>query len=119
MDIDVVMECTGLFTSKENASLHLQAGAKQVSEDDMLEALMFGHEEIKRLVAFQKEIVAAAGKEKREVSLFKIPEDLEKAGLDFAIKQINDLLANGVNGIHIYTMNKPYVARTVLKGITR
>ena len=47
------------------------------------------------------------------------PEDLEKAGLDFAIKQINDLLENGVNGIHIYTMNKPYVARTVLKGITR
>lgn len=47
------------------------------------------------------------------------PEDLQKAGLDFAIKQINDLLTNGVNGIHIYTMNKPYVARTVLKGITR
>ncbi len=47
------------------------------------------------------------------------PEDLEKAGLQFAIKQINDLLVNGVNGIHIYTMNKPYVARTVLKGITR
>lgn len=47
------------------------------------------------------------------------PEDLEKAGLNFAIKQINDLLSNGVNGIHIYTMNKPYVARAVLKGITR
>ena len=47
------------------------------------------------------------------------PEDLEKAGLDFATKQINDLLYNGVNGIHIYTMNKPYVARTVLKGIDR
>lgn len=47
------------------------------------------------------------------------PQDLEKAGLDFAIKQINDLLSNGVNGIHIYTMNKPYVARTVLKGINR
>ncbi len=47
------------------------------------------------------------------------PQDLEKAGLDFAIKQINDLLVNGVNGIHIYTMNKPYVARTVLKGINR
>jgi len=47
------------------------------------------------------------------------PEDLKKAGLDFAIKQINDLLSNGVNGIHIYTMNKPYVARTVLKGIIR
>ena len=47
------------------------------------------------------------------------PQDLEKAGLDFAINQINDLLLNGVNGIHIYTMNKPYVARTVLKGINR
>ncbi len=47
------------------------------------------------------------------------PEDLQKAGLDFAISQINDLLLNGVNGIHIYTMNKPYVARTVLKGINK
>lgn len=47
------------------------------------------------------------------------PEELEKAGLDFAINQINDLLTNGVDGIHIYTMNKPYVARTVLKGINR
>ncbi len=47
------------------------------------------------------------------------PQDLEKAGLDFAVNQINDLLLNGVNGIHIYTMNKPYVARTVLKGINR
>ena len=47
------------------------------------------------------------------------PEELEKAGLEFAIKQINDLQSNGVNGIHIYTMNKPYVARTVLKGINR
>jgi methylenetetrahydrofolate reductase (NADPH) len=47
------------------------------------------------------------------------PEDLEKAGLDFAIKQINELLSNGVNGIHIYTMNKPKTAKTVLKGIVR
>ncbi len=47
------------------------------------------------------------------------PDDLQKAGLDFAINQINDLLENGVNGIHIYTMNKPFVARTVLKGINK
>lgn len=47
------------------------------------------------------------------------PQDLEKAGLDFAVRQINDLLLNGVNGIHIYTMNKPYVARAVLKGIVK
>ena len=47
------------------------------------------------------------------------PEDLQKAGLDYAITQINELLENGVNGIHIYTMNKPYVAKTVLKGISK
>lgn len=47
------------------------------------------------------------------------PEEFMRAGLDFAIKQINELQENGVNGIHIYTMNKPYVARTVLKGINR
>ena len=47
------------------------------------------------------------------------PEELEKAGLQFAIKQINELQANGVNGVHIYTMNKPKTARTVLKGISK
>lgn len=45
--------------------------------------------------------------------------ELEKAGLDFAINQINELISNGVNGIHIYTMNKPHVAKTVLKGINK
>lgn len=47
------------------------------------------------------------------------PDDLQKAGLDFAIKQINELIDNGVEGIHIYTMNKPYVAKTILKGLPR
>ncbi|MGN0538598.1 MAG: methylenetetrahydrofolate reductase [NAD(P)H] [Candidatus Fimenecus sp.] len=47
------------------------------------------------------------------------PESLHKAGLDFAVKQVNDLLKNGVQGIHIYTMNKPLTAETVLKGMPR
>lgn len=47
------------------------------------------------------------------------PDDLMKAGLDYAVKQINDLISNGVQGIHIYTMNKPSTARTVLKGIAK
>ncbi|MBC1336283.1 polyribonucleotide nucleotidyltransferase [Listeria booriae] len=48
----------------------VEAGAKEVPEEAMLEAIMFGHEEIKRLIAFQEEIVAAVGKEKMEVELF-------------------------------------------------
>lgn len=72
----------------EKAINMVEAGAKQVSEDDMLEAIMFGHEEIKRLVSFQKEIIAAVGKEKMVVDLFAIPEDLEKAVIDFAEKDL-------------------------------
>lgn len=62
----------------------VEAGAKQVSEDDMLEALLFAHEEIKRLCEFQEEIQKACGKEKMVPDLFKIPEDLEKAIREFA-----------------------------------
>ena len=66
----------------------VEAGAKQVSEDEMLEALMFGHDEIKRLCAWQEEIIKAAGKEKRIVDLFKIPEELDKEVRDFAEKDL-------------------------------
>ena len=68
----------------KNAINMVEAGAKQVSEDDMLDALMFGHEEIKRLVAFVEEITAACGKEKMEVSLFAIPEEITSAVSDYA-----------------------------------
>ena len=62
----------------------VEAGAKQVSEDDMLEALIFAHEEIIRLCEFQEEVVKACGKEKMVPDLFKIPEDLEKEVRAFA-----------------------------------
>lgn len=55
----------------------VEAGADEVSEEVMLEAIMFGHEEIKRLIEFQEKIMAEAGKEKREVILYEIDKDLE------------------------------------------
>ncbi|MCI2255478.1 polyribonucleotide nucleotidyltransferase [Domibacillus sp. PGB-M46] len=55
----------------------VEAGADEVPEEVMLEAIMFGHEEIKRLIAFQEEIVAACGKEKREVVLYENDKVLE------------------------------------------
>lgn len=55
----------------------VEAGAKEVSEEAMLEAIMFGHEEIKRLCKFQEEIVQAVGKEKREIELFVSNPELE------------------------------------------
>lgn len=54
----------------------VEAGAKEVSEEDMLEALMFGHEAIKKLCAFQKEITAEVGKAKRDIPLFKLDDAL-------------------------------------------
>lgn len=66
----------------------VEAGSKEVSEDDMLEALLFGFEEIKKLCAFQKEIVAAVGKEKVEVELAEIPAEIEKMIRDYCEKDL-------------------------------
>lgn len=71
----------------------VEAGSKQVSEEDMLDALMFGHEEIKRLCQFEEEIIKACGKEKRVVDLFKIPEDLEKEVKEFAEKELVEAIS--------------------------
>ena len=68
----------------------VEAGAKEVSEDDMLEALIFGHEEIKRLCAFQEEIVKEIGKEKTEVELRTIPTDVDKIVREMAEKALID-----------------------------
>ena len=56
----------------------VEAGAKEVNEDDMLEALMFGHEQIKKLCAFEEEIIKAVGKEKREIPLYTVDAELDK-----------------------------------------
>ena len=56
----------------------VESGAKEVSEEDMLGALLFGHAEIKRLVAFQEEIAKEISKEKMEITLLQVDADLEK-----------------------------------------
>ncbi|EOS60975.1 polyribonucleotide nucleotidyltransferase [Firmicutes bacterium M10-2] len=56
----------------------VEAGAKEVSEEDMLAALMFGHEKVKELCEFQETIIAAVGKPKREIELYHIDENVEK-----------------------------------------
>ncbi|MED4987743.1 polyribonucleotide nucleotidyltransferase, partial [Geobacillus stearothermophilus] len=55
----------------------VEAGADEVPEEVMLEAIMFGHEEVKRLIAFQEEIAAQVGKEKMEVVLYEPDPELE------------------------------------------
>ncbi|MBA2174062.1 polyribonucleotide nucleotidyltransferase [Halobacillus locisalis] len=55
----------------------VEAGAEEVPEADMLEAIMFGHQEIQRLVEFQEEIISAVGREKMEVQLFDLDQELK------------------------------------------
>ena len=54
----------------------VEAGAKEASEDDMLEALLFGHEAIKKLIAFEEEVIASIGEEKMEYDKLEITEKL-------------------------------------------
>lgn len=60
----------------------VESGAKEVSEADMLGALLFGHEAIQELVVFQKEVVAAVGKPKMEITLLQVDEQVKKAIYD-------------------------------------
>ncbi len=55
----------------------VESGAKEVSEEDMLGALLFGHAAVKELVAFQEKIAAEVGKEKMEITLLQVSADLE------------------------------------------
>ena len=54
----------------------------------------------------------------RTMSRYEIrPEALRDAGIAYAIDQIVDLISNGVRGIHLYTMNNPYVARRIRESV--
>ncbi|WP_163530644.1 polyribonucleotide nucleotidyltransferase [Halobacillus ihumii] len=70
-DIDLTVAGT------KDAINMVEAGAQEVPEEDMLEAIMFGHQEIKRLVAFQEEVIEAVGKEKMDVQLFDLDQELK------------------------------------------
>lgn len=71
----------------------VEAGAAQVSEDDMLDALMFGHEAIKKLCVWQESIIKEIGKEKRHIELYKcdpvIEKDITERANDRLVKAIS------------------------------
>ncbi len=74
----------------EEAILMVEAGAKQVSEQTMLDAIMFAHEEIKKLVKFQKDIQAKIGKPKRtDLPVFVPEEEVDKTVREYADKKLD------------------------------
>ena len=85
-DIDLTVAGT-----KEAINM-VEAGAKEVSEDDMLEALMFGHEAIKELVAFQEDIIKEIGVEKMEYETLEISDELKEEVTNMVSDKINNAL---------------------------
>ena len=70
----------------------VEAGSKEVSEDDMLEALMFGHEAIKELCKFQKEIMAEVGLEKMEYEVLEISDEVRAGVTEYCGKRLDEAL---------------------------
>lgn len=78
----------------KDAVMMVEAGANELPEDVVLDAILFGHTEIQRLVSFQEEIQNACGKEKREAKLFVVPENLEKDIRAYAAERLDQATRN-------------------------
>lgn len=78
----------------KDAICMVEAGSKEVSEKDMLGALMFGHEHIKMLCEFQEKIRKEIGKEKVEVELAKIDPEVDKAVKEYAMDRMYEALSS-------------------------
>ena len=76
----------------EEAIMMVEAGADEVPEGVMLDAIFYAHEEIKKIVRFINEIVAEVGKPKMDINLVKAPEDLEESVREFAMPKMRDAL---------------------------
>ena len=79
-----------VVSGTKDAIMMVEAGGDEIPDTLMLEAILFAHEEIKKVVAFIEEIVAKVGKEKMEVTLFKIDEEVEKAVREFATADMKE-----------------------------
>ena len=77
-----------------DAVLMVEAGANQLPEDVILEAIIHGHNIIKEIVAFQDEIAAQVGKPKRELKMYQVPADIDEAVRAFSADRMLQAVAN-------------------------
>jgi len=72
----------------KDAVMMVEAGAKEISEKEMLDAILLAHEEIKKLITFIEGIVAEVGKTKMEVALYHVEEELEAKIREYALDKV-------------------------------
>ncbi len=77
-----------VVSGTKDAVMMVEASSKEVTEKQMLDAIMIGHQEIKRIVEFQEAIVKEVGKEKMEFPLFLVDPDLESIIRDYAYEKV-------------------------------
>lgn len=77
-----------VVSGTKDAIMMVEAGAQELSEAEMLEAIMFGHEHIKELVTFQEDIIREVGKQKLEYTAFLPELDLDKQVKEYANEKL-------------------------------
>ena len=65
------------LSGTKDAIMMVEAGAKEIDDEEMVQAILFGHEEIKKQCAFIEKIASEVGKKKVEIDLYHVPEDLD------------------------------------------
>lgn len=81
------------LSGTKDAVLMVEAGAQIISEDEMIGAILFGHEEIKRIVEFIESIQKEIGKPKLDIELYKPSAEVDKAVREYADKMMDEALA--------------------------
>ncbi len=81
-----------IVSGTKDAVMMVEAGANEVSEDTMLEAIMYAHGEIKKIVGFIEDIASKVGKEKTEITAVEMDADLEREVREFATSRLIDAI---------------------------
>lgn len=81
-----------IVAGTKDAVMMVEAGAHEVSEEDILEAILFGHEEIKKIIQLQEEMAAEVGVPKMETEEVEEDEEFEKAVTEFAADKIKSVI---------------------------
>lgn len=81
------------LSGTKDAVLMVEAGAQIISEDEMIGAILFGHEEIKRIVEFIESIQKEIGKPKLDIELYKPSAEVDKDVREYADKMMDEALA--------------------------
>ncbi|MDR2457961.1 MAG: polyribonucleotide nucleotidyltransferase, partial [Clostridiales Family XIII bacterium] len=81
-----------VVSGTKDAIMMVEAGANEISEEKMLEAILFAHEEIKKLITFIEKVQEKVGKEKKEVPIYTVPEEIKEKVKEFATEKYREAI---------------------------